>query len=79
MKFTTDCPPGRARPHIRGVTGLALSMMLATLGISIPYVALPELASALQVSFRSAQWVVLTYLLSVTVLVVAVGLTAQSG
>ena len=55
------------------MASLALSMMLASLGFSIPYVALPTIMQAFGVSFHTAQWVVIAYLLVITVLVVGVG------
>ena len=52
---------------------LALSMLLSSLGISIANVALPSLAEAFGTSFQSVQWVVLAYLLAVTVMIVTAG------
>lgn len=52
---------------------LALSMLLASLGTSIANVALPAIAADLETSFQGVQWVVLSYLLAVTVLVVSAG------
>jgi EmrB/QacA subfamily drug resistance transporter len=48
-------------------------MLLSALGTSIANVALPTLAQALSASFQDVQWVVLTYLLAVTALVVSAG------
>lgn len=56
---------------------LAFSMGLGSLGVSIPYVALPALAEAFGASFEAVQWVVVAYLLSTTVLVVIVGRLAD--
>ncbi|MBC9251813.1 MFS transporter [Pseudomonas alcaligenes] len=53
--------------------GLALVMLLSSLGISSANVALPTLARAFGVSFQAVQWVVLAYLLSSTCLVVGAG------
>ncbi|VVM54825.1 MFS transporter [Pseudomonas fluorescens] len=59
---------------IRGALGsLSLSMLLASLGTSIANVGLPALAEAFSASFQAVQWVVLAYLLSITVLIVSVG------
>lgn len=59
---------------IRGALGsLSLSMLLASLGTSIANVGLPALAEAFSASFQAMQWVVLAYLLSITVLIVGVG------
>jgi MFS family permease len=52
---------------------LALSMVLASLGVSIPYVALPTLTEAFGVSFQAVQWIVIAYLLAITALVVGIG------
>lgn len=57
----------------RALAGLALSMLLSSLGVSIANVALPTLAQAFGASFQAVQWVVLAYLLAVTVLIVGVG------
>jgi EmrB/QacA subfamily drug resistance transporter len=53
--------------------GLALSMLLSSLGISIANVALPTLAQAFTASFQEVQWIVLAYLLAITTLIVSVG------
>ena len=55
------------------LAGLALCMLLASLGTSIANVALPTLAQAFTASFQDVQWVVLAYLLAVTTLIVSVG------
>ncbi len=55
------------------LTGLAMSALLAALGTSVANVGLPALANAFDVSFRAVQWVVLSYLLAVTTLIVGVG------
>jgi MFS family permease len=55
------------------MTSLALSMVLASLGVSIPYVALPTLTEAFGVSFQAVQWIVIAYLLAITALVVGIG------
>lgn len=52
---------------------LALTMLLPSLGTSIANVALPSLESAFGASFNEVQWVVLSYLLAVTTLIVGVG------
>ncbi|WP_376966473.1 MFS transporter [Azospirillum sp. A26] len=56
-----------------GLAGLALAMLLSSLGISIANVGLPALALAFDVPFREVQWVVLAYLLAITTLIVGVG------
>lgn len=58
----------------RGVVAtLALSMLLASLGISIVAISLPDLVRAFDSTLASAQWVILTYLLSITVTTVPIG------
>ena len=52
---------------------LSLSMLLSSLSTSIANVALPTLAQAFSASFQQVQWVVLGYLLAITVLVVSAG------
>lgn len=55
------------------LTALALSMLLSSLGISSPNVALPELATAFSAPLQAVQWVIIAYLLAVTVLIVSAG------
>lgn len=55
------------------LAALALAMLLSSMGVSIANVALPTLASAFSAPFQQVQWIVLTYLLSVTALVVSAG------
>lgn len=55
------------------LAALALSMLLSSLGTSIANVALPNIAHVFGVPFAAVQWVVLAYLLAVTVLVVLAG------
>lgn len=52
---------------------LALAMLLASLGISTPNVALPTLAQAFTASFQETQWVIISYLLAITIMIVGVG------
>lgn len=52
---------------------LCLAMLLASLNTSIANAVLPTLSAAFRASFQHAQWIVVAYLLSVTVLVVVVG------
>ncbi len=56
-----------------GLVALSLSMLLSSLGTSIANVALPTLAQAFSASFQEVQWVVLSYLLAITTLIVSVG------
>jgi multidrug resistance protein len=55
------------------VASLALSMLLSSLGISIANVALPAMAHAFATSYQAVQWVVLAYLLAITVMIVSAG------
>jgi EmrB/QacA subfamily drug resistance transporter len=55
------------------LVGLSLATLLSSLGTSIANVGLPTLAAAFGASFQQVQWVVLTYLLATTTLVVSVG------
>ncbi|MEU7528485.1 MFS transporter [Saccharothrix sp. NPDC042600] len=61
------------RSTAAALTALSLSMLLPSLGISIANVALPTLSTAFDASFPAVQWVVVAYLLTTTVLVVALG------
>ncbi len=65
---TRHAPPVR-----RALVALSLSTLLASLGMSIANIALPELAEAFAAGFTEVQWVVLAYLLAITVLIVSVG------
>lgn len=55
------------------VVSLALATLLPALGTSSANVGLPALATAFDAPFGTVQWVVLAYLLSITVLVVGAG------
>jgi len=61
------------RNRFLAVGSLALSMLLASLGTSIANVALPTLTDAFGASFHAVQWVVLAYLLAITVAIVSAG------
>lgn len=52
---------------------LSLVMLLSSQATSIANVGLPTLMRAFDASFQAVQWVVLSYLLAVTTLVVSVG------
>lgn len=75
-------PPGTAHPPatyhrpIRSgmvLTGLSLAILLSQLGTNVVNVALPTLVAALGVEFGAIQWVVVSYLVVVTALIVGVG------
>ena len=55
------------------VLSLAVSMLLASVGISIPNVALPTLAKEFDATFPQVQWIVLSYLLAITMMIVNAG------
>ncbi|MEO0384713.1 MAG: MFS transporter [Pseudomonadota bacterium] len=58
----------------RGVVAtLAFSMLLASLGISIVAISLPDLVIAFDSTLAGAQWVILSYLLAITVTTVPIG------
>ncbi len=57
----------------RALAGLCLSMLLSSLGTSIANVALPTLAQVFAAPFQQVQWVILAYLLAITILIVGVG------
>jgi MFS family permease len=64
---------GRTSSVRWALAGLALSMLLSSLGTSIANAALPTLAQAFSASFQEVQWIVLAYLLAITTLIVSVG------
>ena len=72
-----DEPSGRAYPapiSVRwALSGLSLCILLASLGVSIASVALPNLMSAFDAAFADVQWIVLAYLLATTIVVISVG------
>lgn len=53
--------------------GLSLSTLMTSLDTNITAIGLPSIAKALNTDFSSLQWIVLSYLLSITVLIVGVG------
>lgn len=55
------------------IVSLALTMLLASLGISIPNIALPSISKHFGAVFSQAQLIIVGYLLAVTVLIVAAG------
>lgn len=67
-------PGERAMPSARwALAGLALSMLLSSLGTSSANVGLPTMAQAFGATFQDVQWIVLAYLLVITTLIVSVG------
>lgn len=55
------------------LAALSLSVLLSSLGTSMANVSLPSLTQAFGASFQQAQWVVLSYLLAMTAVVVVAG------
>ncbi|MBZ9848804.1 MFS transporter [Mesorhizobium sp. CA14] len=72
-----DIAETRAAPLRHSAAGalasLSLAMLVSSLGTSIANVALPTLSVAFAASFAAVQWVVLAYLLAITMLIVSVG------
>lgn len=52
---------------------LAIATLLSSLGVSIANTALPSIAAAFGASFSSVRWVIVSYLLAITVTVVSAG------
>ena len=65
---------GAKHPERRGaLAALSIPMLMASLDTSIANTALPTLTHAFGASFAAAQWIVLTYLLAITTLLVSAG------
>ncbi len=73
--LTEDSFPAAVR--WRTNLGAGLAVLLAALGTSIANVALPGIVSAFAAPFAAAQWVVLAYLVAVTVMAVIAGRTGD--
>ncbi|GGO61425.1 Major Facilitator Superfamily protein [Roseovarius pacificus] len=67
----SDTAPERAPLPI--LTALAAASLTASLGISVASVLLPTLTRSFDVTVSQAQWVVLAYLMAVTVTIVSAG------
>lgn len=59
--------------HYLVLTALSLSILLSSLSTSIVNVALAQLALSFHATMQAVQWVVLSYLLAITLLIVSVG------
>jgi EmrB/QacA subfamily drug resistance transporter len=59
--------------HYLVLTALSFSILLSSLSTSIVNVALAQLALSFQTTMQAVQWVVLSYLMAITVLIVSVG------
>lgn len=69
----SDVPVTVARTYRLRLAALSLVMLLPSLGTSIANVALPTLANSFDATMAEAQWVVISYLLAVTSLIVGAG------
>ncbi|MFZ0096977.1 MAG: MFS transporter [Gemmobacter sp.] len=69
----TDVPVADMRRYGPRLAALSLAMLLPSLGTSIANVALPTLATSFDATMAEVQWVVISYLLAVTSLIVGVG------
>lgn len=72
----TESPP-LSRQARWALAGLALAILLAQLGATVANVGLPTLMQVFQQPFAVVQWVVLSYLLAVTALIVSVSRLAD--
>ncbi|MBZ9807888.1 MULTISPECIES: MFS transporter [unclassified Mesorhizobium] len=59
------------------LASLSLATLLSSLGTSIASVGLPALMQAFDASFQQVQWVVIAYLLAITILIVSAGRLAD--
>lgn len=71
--MNTSPTSGEASPNRLALGSLAMAMLLSAMGVSVANVALPTLAESFSAPFHAVQWVVISYLLSVTVLIVGAG------
>ena len=71
MKVMKSSEPTAAR--LGALLCLSLSMLLASLGTSIANIALPTLAVAFEAPFHEVQWIVIVYLVALTLFVVLAG------
>jgi EmrB/QacA subfamily drug resistance transporter len=65
--------PSPSQPRLALLCCLSLAMLLSSLGTSIANVGLPAFTQAFGAPFQSVQWVVLAYLLAITIAVVSAG------
>ncbi len=69
----SDVPVADMRRYGPRLAALSLAMLLPSLGTSIANVALPTLATSFHATMAEVQWVVISYLLAVTSLIVGAG------
>ncbi len=72
MRFAPQTNPPRL-----AIIALSGAMLLASMTVSITSVALPALSRAMEVPVSAVQWVVLIYLLSITITIVLAGRCAD--
>lgn len=72
MGQVSDHEPQGSSPRW-ALAGLSLAMLMPSFATSTANVALPELTKLYAASFQGAQWVVLSYLLTVTALILVAG------
>lgn len=73
MELVGEQGADHARSTRAAFTGLCLAMAMPSLATSIANATLPALGRAFAVPFHAAQWIILSYLLTVTTLIVAAG------
>jgi MFS family permease len=73
MKMEHEIPVLPASSELWALAALATSMGLASLGVSIANVALPEIARVFAAPYPAVQWVVIGYLLAMTVGAISAG------
>lgn len=73
MELAGEQGADRAPSTRAALSGLCLAMAMPSLATSIANAALPTLGRAFAVPFHAAQWIILSYLLAVTTLIVAAG------
>lgn len=71
-------PPAAAFPRWRVFPALALGTLMATLDISVVNIALPTLSRAFGASLTTIEWVVLSYVVTITGLLLAFGRLADA-
>jgi|LNFM01.1.fsa_nt_gb MFS family permease len=69
----SDAPVTDLRRYGPRLAALSLAMLLPSLGTSMANVALPTLATSFDATMAEVQWVVISYLLAVTSLIVGAG------
>ena len=71
MSDTAKTEQNKISPWV--ASSLALSMLLSSLAVSSPNTALPSLAVAFAAPFQHVQWIILAYLLTITIMIVSAG------